>query len=404
MHTVSVPWAMWYGQTKFDLTLPDTWEVTVAEMVGGPDIGDAGIRRALAEPIGSPRLRDLARGRRDAVILVDDISRPTPAYRVLPYIIEELAEGGIGEDKVIVICAAGTHRPFGRQEWVKKIGQELTDRLDIRSHNPCENLEFYGTSSLGFPIWLNRDFAHADLKIGAGMLMPRGGGYGGGSKIVLPGVCGRETVYFNHNYCPGPKFVAHTQQVGRICGLEYIVNPLLNPDLGIMALVAGDPIAAFERGVALGQQLYATEVPEGMDIALCNAWPKDNDAHQISLARVPLFGTRKEALAPGATVVTLSACSEGAGYHLVMGPGTFFRQRTGQQVGAALTGSGAREVRARNILFAPGVNAREVTLLYGDQYVHCRTWEAVLEILQERHGPHAKVGVFPYGAMQDAAE
>ncbi|MFH1084504.1 MAG: lactate racemase domain-containing protein [Chloroflexota bacterium] len=403
MHTVSIPWAMWYETTKFDLTLPDAWDVTVAEMAGGPDIGDAGIRRALAEPIGAPRLRDVARGRRDAVILVDDISRPTPAYRLLPYILEELAAGGLDEDHVIVIAATGTHRPFRRQEWILKIGQELTDRLDIRSHNPCENLEFYGTSSLGFPIWLNRDFARADLKIGAGMIMPRGGGFGGGSKIVLPGVCGRETIYFNHSYCPGAQFTQHTQEVGRICGLEYIVNPLLNPDLGVMALVAGEPIQAFARGVELGKRLYATPVPEGMDIALCNAWPKDNDAHQISLARVPLYGTRQRALKPGATVVTISACSEGAGYHLVMGPGTFFRQRTGRQVGAALTGSGAREVQARNILFAPGVNAREVRLLYGDQYVHCRTWEEVLVLLRERYGDTAKVGVFPCGALQNAA-
>jgi nickel-dependent lactate racemase len=394
---------MWYGRDKFNLTLPDRWDVTVAEMAGGPDIGDAGIRQALAEPIGAPPLRELARGRRDAAILVDDISRPTPAYRILPYILEELAAAGLDEDRIIVIAACGTHRPFRRQEWVMKIGQELTDRLDIRSHNPCENLEFYGTSSLGFPIWLNRDFARADVKIGAGMLMPRGGGYGGGSKIVLPGVCGRETVYFNHNYCPGAQFTAHTQEVGRICGLEFIVNPLLNADLGIMGMVAGEPIQAFAQGVEMGRRLYATQVPEGLDIALCNAWPKDNDAHQISLARVPLFGTRKQALKPGATVVTISACPEGAGYHLVMGPGTFFRQRTGRQVGATLTGGTAKEVVAQNILFAPGVNAREVRLLYGDQYLHCRTWDEALAILEERYPGQARVGVFPYGAMQDAA-
>jgi len=64
--------------------------------------------------------------------------------------------------------------------------------------------------------------------------------FGGGSKILLPGVCGRETVFFHHNYVPGPKFLEHTQEVGRIAGLQYIINPLLNPDLGIMGLVAGE--------------------------------------------------------------------------------------------------------------------------------------------------------------------
>lgn len=404
MQTVSIPWAMWYPPDRFDLAFPDSWEITVSEMKGGPDIGDAGIRRALAQPIGAPPLRDLARGRRDAVILVDDISRPTPAYRLLPYILEELAIGGIDEESVIVIAATGTHRPFGRQEWVKKIGLELTERLDIRSHNPCENLEYLGLSSLHIPVWVNRDFVRADLTIGLGIIMPRGKSFGGGSKIVLPGVCGRETISANHNYCPSALFVGHTQEVGRIAGLDYIVNPLLNPDLGIMALVAGEPIQAFECGCALGCDLYGTTVPEGMDILVCNAWPKDNDAHQISLARVPLFGTRKQALKPGGTVVTVSASPEGAGYHLVMGPGTFFRTRAGRQVGAALTGGAVKEVQARNILFCPGVNAAEVRLLYGDQYLFCKTWPQVLAALQERYGASARVGVFPYGALQNAVE
>lgn len=220
---------------------------------------------------------------------------------------------------------------------------------------------------------------------------------------MLPGVCGRETVAANHNYCPGRAFVAHTQEVGRMARLDFIVNPLLNADLEIMALVAGEPVAAFECGCDLGRDLYGTVVPEGNDIAVCNAWPKDNDAHQISLARVPLYGTRRQALNPGGTVVTVSACPEGAGYHLVMGPGTFFRRRTGRQVGAALTGSTAQEVQARNILFAPGVNAREVRLLYGDQYMHCRTWAEVVAALVAHHGATARVVVFPCGALQHAA-
>jgi nickel-dependent lactate racemase len=403
MQTIHIPWAMWYGETPFALTFPDSWEITVAEMVGGPDIGDAGIRRALAEPFGAPPLRELAQGRRSAAILVDDISRPTPAFRLLPYILEELAQGGLGEDRLCVIAATGTHRPFRRQEWVLKIGQELTERLDIRSHNPCENLDYLGKSSLNIPVWVNRDFAHAELKIALGTIMPRGTVFGGGSKMVLPGVCGRETISANHNYCPSRDFVAHTQEVGRIAGLDYIINPLLNPHLGVMALVAGEPLQAFARGVELGQQLYATVVPEQMDIFVCNAWPKDNDAHQISLARVPLFGTRKQALKAGGTVVTVSACPEGAGYHLVMGPGTVFRQRMRQHAGAALTGSVAKELAARNILFAPGINAHEARLLYDDQYLFCKTWGEVRAALEDRYGDTARVGVFPYGALQHAA-
>lgn len=440
MQTVSIPWSMWYGR-RFDLELPDSWDVTVAEMSGGPDIGDEGIRRALARPLGAAPLRELARGRRDAAIVIDDLSRPTPSYRLLPYILEELAEAGLDEDRVIVIAATGAHRALRRDDWVRKLGPDLTGRLDIRSHNPTENLEFYGSSSLGFPIWLNRDFAHADLKIGAGMIMPRGYGFGGGSKIVLPGVSGRETIFFNHNYCPGAEFAAHIQEVGRICGLEFIVNPLLNADLGVMALVAGEPIEAFAHGVELARRMYATDVPLQMDIALCNAWPKDTDAHQLSMARVPLYGESSAAVKADGSVVTISACTEGAGYHLVMGPGTRFRERmlrrsestgTGATGRAGSTGStrssraatadacgasdrpGATDAKAaprrgadkrrRDILFAPGVNTREVRVLYGEQFQHFTTWEQTVEELLSRHGSAARVGVFPAGALQAAAE
>jgi len=102
-------------------------------------------------------------------------------------------------------------------------------------------------------------------------------------------------------------------------------------------------------------------------------------------------------------VVTVSASPEGAGWHLVMGPGTFFRTRTGREVGAALTGGDVSEVRARNILFCPGVNAAEVRLLYGDQYLFCKTWPEVMGVLEERYGASARVGVFPCGALQHAA-
>ena len=354
-------------------------------------MGDAGIRRALAEPIGAPPLREMARGRRDAVILVDDISRPTPAFRLLPYVLEELAAGGIAEEHVIVIAATGTHRPFRRQEWVKKIGLELTERLDIRSHNPTDNLEYLGRSSLNIPVWVNRDVVRADLTIGLGIIMPRGRSYGGGSKIVLPGVSGRETIAAHHSYCPSARFVEHTEEVGRMAGLDYIVNPLLNADLGIMALVAGEPIAAFARGCALGDDLYGTVVPEGMDIVICNAWPKDNDAHQISLARVPLFGTRKRVLNPGGTVVTVSASPEGTGYHLVMGPGTFFRTRTGRR-----WARWGRRCRGASATSSFAQCERRQCACSGDQYLFCKTWPQVLATL-EALWQDGWVAVFPMG-------
>ena len=153
MKTVTVPWSMWYGDT-FEMTFPDTWEVTVAEMRGGPDIGDEGIRQALADPIGAPPLRDLARGRRDAAILIDDLTRPTPTWRTVPYLLEELAAAGIDEERVCIVCAVAAHRPMTRPDMIKKLGLDLVERLHVVNHNAQDNLEFYGHSSQGIPICL----------------------------------------------------------------------------------------------------------------------------------------------------------------------------------------------------------------------------------------------------------
>jgi lactate racemase len=395
MKTVSVPWAMWYESKKFDLTFPDSWDLTVANMKGGPDIGDAGIRRAFAESIGAPRLRDFAKGRRDAAILIDDLTRPTPSYRVLPYILEELAAAGLGDDKVRIVCAVASHRPMIRPDFIKKIGLDLLERLEVINHNAMDNLEFYGHTSQGIPIWINREFARSDLKIAAGMITPRGSFFGGGAKLLVPGVCGRETIYLNHTYCPDEIFRDHIAEIGRMVGLSYIVNPLLNPDGGIMGMVTGDPDKAFEAGVALGRVLYKTEVPEGMDIVVCNSWPKDTEATQAGMGRVPLYGSRHKAIRDGGALVLTSACPEGLGFHSVMGPGTLFRLR-GQARSARHANVGPQ---AREILFSPNLNHYDVRAQFGEQMIFFKTWAEVIADLEREYGAKAKVCVFPCGAM-----
>ena len=107
MNEILAPWAAWYGKAPLKMQFPDSWEISVHPMKGGRDIGDAGIRQALQETIGAPRLSEFARGKSSAAILIDDLSRPTPSFRILPYIIEELATAGIPADAVNKFSAIG---------------------------------------------------------------------------------------------------------------------------------------------------------------------------------------------------------------------------------------------------------------------------------------------------------
>ena len=385
VQTVRIPWAAWYGEAKCELSFPDGWQVTAAEMRGGPDIGDAGIRAAFAHPLGAPPLRDVARGHRSAVILVDDLSRPTPAYRLLPYVLEELAAGGIGADDTRIIAALAAHRPMTRDDFIKKVGRDVVERMQVYNHDAYENLEFLGYSSRGVPILINRDYMACEVRIALGMITPRGGFFGGGAKLLIPGAAGQPTIMANHRYIH-EGFREHLDEIARIAGLGYIVNPLLNAELDIIALVTGEPAAAFRQGVEYGKELYRTPVPTGVDVAVFNAFPKDTELLQAPLALVPMNG-HPDLVREGGTVVITSASPEGLGWHSVLGPGT---QLAGRPT----------PPRHRTILFSPGVNRWDVRAKFGEAVQHCRNWPEVLTTLQGVHGEAARAVVFPCGALQ----
>jgi len=368
-------------------------------MKGGEDIGDEGIRRAFAQSIGAPPLRDLAKGRRDAAILIDDLTRPTPSYRILPYVLKELAAGGLDDSQVRIVCAVASHRPMTRQDFVKKIGLDLVERLHVINHNAYGNLEFYGNSSEGIPIWINRDFARSDLKIAAGMITPRGSFFGGGAKLLIPGACGLQTILATHSHVPNDRFRQHIDEVAQIAGLHYIVNPLLNGQGGIMAMVAGDPEKAYWQGVRLGKDLYRTETPEDIDVAVCNAWPKDIEGTQAGMARVVLGGKGSQLLKDNGTIVITAACPEGFGFHSTTGPGTRWRERILSEVRDT-----AGVPHVRTILFSPNLNKYDIPAYFGKSTIFCKSWSEVLSILEQEHGLHAKVAVFPCGAMQYGGE
>ncbi len=392
MTELDVPWAAWYGTVPLTMRFPAGWQVDTFRMRGGDDIGDAGIRRALASPIGAPPLRQLAADASTAAILVDDLSRPTPAFRLLPYVLEELGAAGIADDGITIIGALAAHRPMTRDDFIKKVGADVVDRYRVVNHNAYENLEFLGYSSLGVPVFVNRDMMGCQIRIAMGMITPRGGMFGGGAKLLIPGACGQQTIMLNHRHVHGEPFRPHLSEVARMAGLGYIVNPVLNEALDIVDLVAGDPDDAFERGCELAATRYGTDMPAAgsVDIGVFNAFPKDTELCQAGLALVPLGGCAHDPMSESATVIIASACPEGAGWHSVLGPGTALKGRPGPP-------------QRRTFLYSPGVNRYDCEAQFGPHVILFRDWDAMLGELQRLHGEAARVAVFPTGAMQMAA-
>jgi nickel-dependent lactate racemase len=402
---IRIPWGAWFGDEELALTFPEGWEARLFPPRDAPGLSDGELRRAFETPYGTPRLRELARGRRDAVIVVDDLSRPTPAARLLPLILEELAAGGIGHENVRVIMGIAGHRPLMRQDCIQKLGREAADLLEVKNHHPFENLTLVGTTSFGTPVYLNSDFVAADLKITVGSINPHGGpGFGGGAKLVLPGVAGIESLYHNHrgdngltgglNNVETNQRRADMEEAARMGGLDAVVNVVVNSRRGIAGLFVGDVVEAHRAGVALARQVFATPVPEGWDVGVFNAYPKDNEFVQAGMA-FNIWGSAKTPIVhERGTIVLCTAASEGFGFHSLHGPGMRL-PNTGNMA--------ARFAPRELVIFSPGINRRDLSPATREAVTLCRTWEETVGVLRDRHGPGTRVAVFPCGAIQLAA-
>jgi len=408
---VRIPWGSWFGDTEVTLEFPGSWDVGFHPPADGPDIGEEGIRRAFANPIGTPRISDLARGKRSAVIVVDDLSRPTPAYRVLPTYLDELAAGGIDRDHVLIIIGVACHRQLIREDMEKKLGREVLETVQVKNHFAWDNCAYLGVTSRGTPVHVNRDFLAAELKLTLGGITPHGGpGFGGGAKLVLPGVAGIETSHANHRPPeaggPGKRGVNRVddneqrldmEEAARMAGLDAIVNTVINSRRGIAGLFVGDMVAAHRAGVEFARKVFATKVPANVDVGVFNAYPKDTEFVQAGMAFNVWQNTRRPIVREGGTIVLCTASSEGYGFHSLHGPSMrLSNTRSPRQL------FGDRQL----VIFCPNIIRRDLPAeAQADEgLILCRTWGEVAGVLERRHGAGARVAVFPCSAMQLAEE
>ncbi|MEE8421037.1 MAG: lactate racemase domain-containing protein, partial [Dehalococcoidales bacterium] len=198
---INVPQMPWYGDTELALEFPDSWDVTTCRMNGQdtPKIGDKEIRAAFSNPIGTKRIAELAKGKKDVVILFDDLTRPTRTAELVSYVLEELKEGGIRDENIRFISALGTHGAMRLMDYVQKLGLDVVQKYPVYNHNPYENCDYLGKTARGIEVSVNSEFMACDLKIAVGGLVPHPtAGFGGGGKMVLPGVCSIDTIHANH--------------------------------------------------------------------------------------------------------------------------------------------------------------------------------------------------------------
>lgn len=403
----SLRWASWFGDRDRRVKLPRGWDVRTCAPQGGRDIGEEGLRDALATPVESPPLRELAKGRRDAVIVVDDLTRPTPAHRLLPLVIEELGAGGIPAERIRIIMGVAAHHPMLRDDIIRKLGREVADSFTVSNHNVFENNEYLGRTTAGTPVYINRDFLRADVKICVGSILPHGGpGFGGGAKLVLPGVAGIETIYQNHrpdnqygrglDRLDGNTMRDDMEEAAGMAGLDFIVNTVVNPRREVAGLFCGHFIAAHRTGCELARAVYGTPAPQDVDVAILSAYPKDTECYQAGNAMNALNSASTPVVREGGTIVVASAGSQGMGEHFLMGPGF----RLGASATAQNGATGRSQGGAERLLLCENVSPRDIERWGGDAGSLCRTWEELVRRLRDRHGARARAAIFPCAAMQ----
>ncbi len=407
MAIFSIPWKAWYGDGEFELTFPPEWEVKFFSMHDAPDIGEENVRKAFSLPIGSKPLSMIAKGKKKAVIVVDDISRPTPAHRILPSVMDELKRAGIKEKNVRIIMSLGAHRPMLREDLIKKLGENIWNSLEVHNHHPFENLVNLGTSTRATPIHINRLFMDADVKIGVGCIMPHTyTGFGGGGKIILPGISGIQTLEANHQpaakglkgglgLVDGNEVRQDIEEAAQKAGLNFIINVVANSRRQIAGVFAGDIIKAHREGVKLARRVYGTKISANFDVGIFNAYPKDTDLIQSANALNTYLSTKGRIINEEGVIIITTASPEGGGYHSLEGCGMRLFEYIDK------LSSVQKAVENRTVyLFSPYLTSQEAHKCYSSSVLFFREWGKLIENLKQRFSHRCKIGIFPCASIQ----
>ncbi|MCZ6634751.1 MAG: lactate racemase domain-containing protein [bacterium] len=411
-NTATIHTGAWVGDTERTLTFPETWTVNTYGPKEVPKITEAQIQDAFDNPIGSARLSDLARGKQSAAIIVDDLSRPTPAAELIPFVLQELADAGVPKNEIRFVVGGGSHRPLEPEEIDKKVGADVAKKHEVTSHNFMSgDLRALGSLDSGLPIYINKVVADSEFKLCVGGLYPHGAvGFGGGAKLILPGVSGFATMFYFHTFYASrgvgnierrgnePDHRDAAEDVARVLGLDAVVNVTLNRKREITAVFVGDFIKAQRAGARYALETYSTQVPEeaveNTDLVIANCYPLDYDPIQAGKSLWPL---RKF---PNAYKVAINPATDGICYH-----GLFDRIDY-----ARFCMEKARQPEQE--LPVPQIEGSDQILMWSEHFpvddfykrnntgVLFRDWETLQNQLIEKLPDNARVAVFPNAAIQ----
>lgn len=317
-----------YGRTGLEVELPDERVVRTLSYKSAPPLADpaAALAEVLARPLGAAPLSELARGRRDACILICDITRPVPNELMLRPVLDQLEAAGVPRERITILVATGLHRPSTAAEQLEMLGSFITENYRVENHFGEERDQhmYLGESPRGVPIWIDSRYVNADLKITVGLIEPHFmAGYSGGRKLICPGIAALETIKVWHS----PAFLEHPNAntgclvgnpvheentwIARRAGCDFIVNVVIDAERRPLKFVAGDMEVAFQAGVEFVRDIVRDTVDQPVDIVVTSSagYPLDTTFYQS----VKGMNAALPIVKPGGTIIVAASLSEGIG-------------------------------------------------------------------------------------------
>jgi len=411
MNTIKLSQPAWYEPKELVLPLPDDWQVEVYNMAGynRPALKPHEIKAAISNPTGIPPIRELAKHKKEVVIMFDDMTRVTRVAEIVPFVLEELAEAGIPDRSIRFIMALGCHGAKDRRDFVKKLGEDTLARFPVYNHNAFGNCTYVGTTTtFGTKVYVNEEVMKCNLKIAIGSVVPHPtSGFGGGGKIILPGVTSFETTEHNHGtiykivrekgqpvagmgiFDNNPVRI-DIEEAAVLAGLDVIINCIVNTRGETVSIFAGALKPAYAAAVQEAKTHYLTPSVEGKDIVIANTRAKANEGW-LGLP-IAYRAVKPE----GGDVVLIANMPEGQVTHYLLGP-----------FGMTSWGPLRREPRIPRrvnhlIVYTeyPDLASRAWFGEDSDRVLFLHKWDDILRFLQKTHGRDTKVVVYPNAEIQ----
>lgn len=317
-----------YDKSGLEVDVPDNNLVAVLNMRDTPPLDDPAkaTREALMRPVAGPPLETIASGRRNACVVVSDITRPVPHDVILPPLLECLERSGLPPEDITLLVATGLHAPMEEDQLRETLTDAVVDRYPVVNHlaRNGEEQAFLGTTTTGIPIHVDRRYVESDLKVLTGLIEAHFmAGYSGGRKLVAPGLVGVQTIEHLH----GPKILEHplattgvldgnplheaSLEIARRAGVDFILNVSMDEDRRVTGVFAGELDQAHRYGVGHVDGMVVATVGEPVDIVVTSSagYPLDTTFYQVVKGMVGVLDILKE----NGSIVIAAGCADGIG-------------------------------------------------------------------------------------------